>query len=71
MMIPREKFSITWTYEDVIEKAKMRGIKLSKAKACEVLGLMEKYFDAEIGISWMTVDYWIDEVTRRPKKCSK
>ena len=61
-MIKGNKLIITWCIEDVIERAKEKDIILSKKDAKEVLELTDKYHDCNIGISWETLDVWIDEV---------
>ena len=37
--------------------------RLSDEEAREVLRLMDKYHDCEIGINWDVIDNWIDHVT--------
>ena len=37
---------------------------LTDDQAREVLGWMEKYHDANIGINWDVIDYWIDEIVK-------
>jgi hypothetical protein len=57
-----DKIIVVWCIDDVIGRAKERGIKLSRKKALEALEGMERRHDASMGINWDTVDCWIDEV---------
>lgn len=45
-----------WCVEDVIERAKERGKKLSKEQAEEILDTIDRKQDASLGISWDTID---------------
>lgn len=51
-----------WCIEDVLQRAEENEIELTREEAGEVLGLTYKYHDCNIGISWETLDVWIDEV---------
>jgi DNA-binding PucR family transcriptional regulator len=53
-----------WTEEDVLEKAKERGIVLTKEQAEEILDRIDHKQDYSIGISWDTIDVYIDEYVR-------
>jgi len=50
-----------WTEGDVIGRAEYRGIKITKEQAQEILDLMDRKQDATIGITWDTIDYYVDE----------
>lgn len=56
------EIKVSWCYEDVQERAQESGIKLSKKEACDVLELTLKRHDCNLGISWETLDVWIDEI---------
>ena len=61
-MNKQDQISIIWCVDDVIWQAKERGIKIGKKQAREVLQLLERKHDANIGINWDVIDYYIDEV---------
>ena len=52
-----------WLTEDVLEQAKNRDpkIKLTKADAEQILEDLDEHQDASLGISWDTIDVYIDE----------
>jgi len=56
------EIKISWCYEDVLQRAKENGIRLTKKEACDALALTLKRHDCNIGISWETLDVWIDEI---------
>jgi len=51
-----------WHIDDVIERAENSGEQLTEDEAREVLRLMSKYEDCEIGMNWEVIDGWIDHV---------
>ena len=53
---------ITWSTEDVLHQAKEKGVKLTEDEANEILLHMERKHDADIGISWGTIDDYIDDL---------
>ena len=53
-------FGITWTRAD-IENHEV-GKLLTEKETDEVIKLVEHKFDAEQGINWGTIEYWIKEV---------
>jgi len=57
-----KEISITWCDEDVIWQAKQMGIKLTKKKIGEVLDLIKRKHDAELGISWVTLECAINAI---------
>ena len=54
------EISIIWTTENVLHQAKEKGVKLTEDEADEILLHMERKHDADIGISWTTIDVYID-----------
>lgn len=63
--VPRNK-SITWNVEDFKMRAKQKEQSnwkkvYDKSKFKEALKMMIHSHDAEIGITWDTLDYWLDE----------
>lgn len=61
MAIVDGKLIITWCIEDVIERAKERDIKVTKKQAREILTIIDRRHDCNIGISWDTLDCWTDD----------
>ena len=53
---------IGWSTEDVLHQAKKKGVKLTEDEANEILLHMERKHDADIGISWGTIDVYIDDL---------
>jgi len=53
-----------WTEEDVLGMAKERGIVLTKEKAGEILDRIDHKQDASIGISWDTIDAYLNDYVR-------
>ena len=51
-----------WTVEDVIERAYERGMVVTRSQAERILEEMEQKQDASIGISWDTIDSYLDEI---------
>jgi len=56
------EINITWSTEDVLHQAKEKGVKLTEDEANEILLQMERKHDADIGISWTTIDVYIDDL---------
>ena len=54
------EISIIWSTEDVLHQAKQKDVKLTEDEANEILLQMERKHDADIGISWTTIDVYID-----------
>jgi hypothetical protein len=57
---PRDVILGKWGVEDILERAKQRHIKLTKAKAREILHNVDNKMDAEIGINWDVIDCHTD-----------
>ena len=56
------EISIIWSTEDVLHQAKEKGVKLTEDEANEILLQMERKHDADIGISWQTINDYIDDL---------
>ena len=56
------EISIIWSIEDVLHQAKEKGVKLTEDEANQILLQMERKHDADIGISWSTIDVYIDDL---------
>ena len=57
-----DEISITWNVDDVINRAEKNEIFLNKYQARRVLKLVEDNLDANCGVSWGTLDYFIEDV---------
>ena len=51
-----------WSEVDVLDRATERGIKLTRSQSREIIDRIDDKQDCELGISWMTLDCFIDEV---------
>lgn len=51
-----------WTVEDVLEQAKERDMKITKKQAEEVLDRIDRKHNAELGITWTTIDCELDDL---------
>lgn len=47
---------------DVVYRAKDRGIKLTIDQAKDILIQIQKNRDANLGINWDVIDYYLDEI---------
>ena len=52
-----------WCVEDVFQRAKERDMTITKEQAEEVLNNMDSKQDCSMGISWDTMDCYLDEIT--------
>jgi hypothetical protein len=61
-----------WHIDDIIEQddgsEEEPYSDLTKEEAREVLRLMDKYHDCDIGICWDVIDGWIDHVKQQRKE---
>jgi len=57
-----------WHIDDIIEQAENNGEQVTEYEAREVLRLMSKYHDCEIGINWDVIDNWVDHVVKQRKE---
>ena len=48
----KEELIIKWHWTDIREHADDRGIKLSKEQCSDILLLLERRHDCEVGINW-------------------
>ena len=53
-----------WSHKDVLMYADQNNIKVSEKKAREVIDYIDKHQDAELGISWTTIDAWLNELEK-------
>ena len=62
---PEEIIKVSWSLEDVMDRAEDRGTKITKARARKILAEMERKHDASIGISWDVIDCYLDDESIR------
>lgn len=51
-----------WCEDDVLGRAKERGILCTSEQAQEILEEMDRNQDCELGITWTTIDCYLDEL---------
>ncbi len=62
---PEDQIAISiWQTGDIVGRAKDRGMSVSQATAEDIIGKIHSNHDASIGISWDTIDYWLDTVAQ-------
>ena len=49
-----------WQVDDVLSRAKERGIKITKEQAENIIDRIDRRQDASLGISWDTIDASLD-----------
>jgi hypothetical protein len=55
---------IIWCVEDVIHRAEERGLQVTKQQTEEIIDEMEHRHDATIGVSWDTIDTYLNDIER-------
>ena len=50
----------TWTVADVLEQAKTKKMNITKAQAEKVLERIDRKQSADLGITWDTIDCYLD-----------
>ena len=58
---PTESISIVWCADDVIGHGKDQEVYINEQDAGKILDNMKRKHDAYCGISWDTIDYYVDE----------
>jgi len=59
-MSPNEYVAIAiWCEDDVLERAKEKGIKCSQDQARDIIDKMDNKQDCSIGITWDTIDCYL------------
>ena len=51
-----------WQVDDAIGFAKERGEELTQDEAEEVIERMHRKCDSELGLTWTTLEFWVDEI---------
>lgn len=59
-----------WHTDDIIEQAENQGEQLTYEEAQEVLRLMSKYHNCDVGINWDVIDNWIEHVVAQRKEAA-
>ena len=54
-----------WQRADVIGRAEEKGIKITDEQADDILDEIDHHQDCTIGITWVTLDYFLDELKRK------
>lgn len=55
-------FAEWWHKDDVISQAESNGIDITDDEARDVMAMVIRKHDCNIGINWDVIDYWIDEI---------
>lgn len=57
----KDRIYISWCVDDILQRAEDTNHKpVTKKKAREILEEMEHHHDANIGITWDTIDFYLD-----------
>ena len=56
--------SVKWDEDDVRMQAKEDGFEITQEQVEEVLRLTKENHDANEGINWGVISYWIDDVVQ-------
>lgn len=51
-----------WQVDDVLGQAKETGIKITRKQAEEIIERIDRRQDASLGISWDTIDAYLDDL---------
>lgn len=51
-----------WSEDDVLERAKERNIKITRKQAQEIVDKIDHKQDATTGITWDTIDCYLDDI---------
>ena len=51
-----------WQVDDVLSQADLRGIKISKEQATEIVERIDRKQDCTLGITWTTIDCYLDDL---------
>lgn len=56
--------NIKWSTDDVLWRAEDMNVKITEEQADDVLSLLESNHDANVGINWDVIDYYIGVITK-------
>lgn len=51
-----------WQVDDVMGQAHERGLAISDTCAADILERIDTQHDACLGITWETIDFWLDQI---------
>ena len=51
-----------WSEDDVLDRAKERHIKITREQAREIIDQIDRKQDDDLGISWTTINCYLDEL---------
>lgn len=57
-----------WHIDDVAMQAEDHGENLTEEECRDVLAMVIRKHDCNIGINWEVIDYWIDEIVKEREK---
>jgi len=57
----REILDCIWLEDDVFVKAEDMEIELTRNQMKNIISNMENKHDAEVGVNWDVIEYWIDQ----------
>jgi hypothetical protein len=60
-----KQISIVWTDFDIEQTAKEMGYILTEKEISDVLSCLDRKHDAEIGVNWEVIKYWIEEIVNK------
>lgn len=59
---PKEHFAVViWSEDDVLSRARERGTKITREQAQEIIDRIHRKHNASLGISWDTIDTYLDD----------
>lgn len=62
------KINLTWSTEDVMDKASEMQVEITELEANEILSKIERQHDCSIGVTWDTIENAIEELVSNPLK---
>lgn len=57
----QDAIALVWSWEDVLYKAAEKGHRLSRKACAEIISEVGRKHDCELGVTWLTLDIYIDE----------
>jgi len=54
-----------WNEDDVLGRARERGIEISRQDAAKIIDEIDRKQDCDLGISWTTIDCYLEEYGER------
>lgn len=66
--IGKDEIAIKWCVDDVLMQAENDDVQVTTSEARKILGKMEKYHDANNGITWDTISIYLQDLKREKSK---